>query len=63
MIGDDDVCIGRRIGRSRQILRIGEDLDPVADVHGSAEYRREMARVVARRAVCQAIGIGGLRRG
>jgi carbon-monoxide dehydrogenase medium subunit len=39
--------------------RIGEDLDPIADVHGSADYRREMARVVARRAVWQAIGNGG----
>jgi aerobic carbon-monoxide dehydrogenase medium subunit len=38
---------------------IGNDLDPPGDVHGSAQYRREMARVVARRAVCQAIGKGG----
>jgi carbon-monoxide dehydrogenase medium subunit len=39
--------------------RIGDDLEPVGDVHGSAEYRREMARVVASRAVLQAIGKGG----
>lgn len=39
--------------------RVGEDLEPIGDVHGSAEYRREMARVVARRAVMQAIGKGG----
>jgi aerobic carbon-monoxide dehydrogenase medium subunit len=39
--------------------RIGEDLEPLGDAHGSAEYRRAMARVVARRAVCQAIGKGG----
>ena len=39
--------------------RIGDDLDPLGDAHGSAEYRRAMARVVARRAVCQAMGKGG----
>jgi carbon-monoxide dehydrogenase medium subunit len=39
--------------------QIGEDLVPMGDVHGSAEYRREMARVVARRAVMQAIGKRG----
>ena len=39
--------------------RVGEDLEPLGDAHGSAEYRREMARVVARRAVLQAIGKGG----
>ncbi len=38
---------------------IGEDLEPVADSHGSSEYRRQMARVVARRAVLEAIGQGG----
>jgi carbon-monoxide dehydrogenase medium subunit len=43
--------------------RIGEDLEPLGDVHGSAEYRREIARVVARRAVLQAIGKGGSERG
>jgi carbon-monoxide dehydrogenase medium subunit len=43
--------------------RIGEDLEPLGDVHGSAEYRREMARVVARRAVLEAIGKGGSERG
>ncbi|HET6866899.1 MAG TPA: xanthine dehydrogenase family protein subunit M [Solirubrobacteraceae bacterium] len=39
--------------------QIGADLDPLGDAHGSAEYRRAMARVVARRAVCQAMGKGG----
>jgi carbon-monoxide dehydrogenase medium subunit len=39
--------------------RIGDDLDPLGDAHGSAEYRRAMARVVARRAVCQAMVKGG----
>jgi carbon-monoxide dehydrogenase medium subunit len=43
--------------------QIGEDLDPIGDANGSAEYRREMARVVARRAVWQAIGNGGTQRG
>ncbi|MDA8037681.1 MAG: xanthine dehydrogenase family protein subunit M [Actinomycetota bacterium] len=38
---------------------IGDDLEPVADSHGSSEYRRQMARVVARRAVLEAIGQGG----
>jgi carbon-monoxide dehydrogenase medium subunit len=39
--------------------KIGEDLEPLGDAHGSAEYRRAMARVVARRAVCEAIVKGG----
>ncbi|MBV9194463.1 MAG: xanthine dehydrogenase family protein subunit M [Solirubrobacterales bacterium] len=43
--------------------RIGADLEPLGDAHGSAEYRRAMARVVARRAVCQAIGNGGPQHG
>jgi len=34
---------------------IGEDLEPLGDAHGSAEYRRALARVVARRAVSQAM--------
>jgi len=37
---------------------IGEDLDPVSDAHASAAYRHEMARVVARRAVLEAIERG-----
>lgn len=39
--------------------RIGEDLEPMSDTHGSAEYRRKMARVVARRAATEAIARGG----
>jgi len=39
--------------------RIGDDLEPLGDAHGSAEYRRAMARVVAHRAVCQAMVKGG----
>ncbi len=37
---------------------IGEDLEPVGDAHASAGYRRQMARVVARRAVAEAIERG-----
>ena len=39
--------------------QIGEDLEPLGDASGSATYRRAMARVVARRAVCQAMVKGG----
>jgi CO/xanthine dehydrogenase FAD-binding subunit len=34
--------------------RGSEDLDPVADVHATAEYRREVGAVMARRALMQA---------
>jgi carbon-monoxide dehydrogenase medium subunit len=37
----------------------GEELEPVGDAHGSVGYRRKMARVVARRAVHEAIARGG----
>jgi carbon-monoxide dehydrogenase medium subunit len=43
----------------RAAEKIGDDLEPLGDAHGSAEYRRAMARVVARRAVCQAMVKGG----
>jgi carbon-monoxide dehydrogenase medium subunit len=43
--------------------QIGEDLEPLGDAHGSAGYRRAMARVTARRAVCEAIANGGSARG
>jgi aerobic carbon-monoxide dehydrogenase medium subunit len=33
-----------------------EGMRPVADVHGSSEYRREMAKVMAHRALMEAIG-------
>ena len=39
--------------------QIGDDLEPLGDAHGSADYRRAMARVVARRAVCHAMVKGG----
>jgi carbon-monoxide dehydrogenase medium subunit len=37
---------------------IGDDIEPVGDSHGSADYRRRMARVLARRAVNEAIERG-----
>jgi carbon-monoxide dehydrogenase medium subunit len=40
---------------------IGDDIEPVGDAHGSADYRRRMARVVARRAVDEAIARGASR--
>jgi aerobic carbon-monoxide dehydrogenase medium subunit len=39
----------------REAVR-GADLDPPSDVHGSAEYRRHLAEVLAARAVAQAAG-------
>jgi len=42
---------------------IGAETQPFGDAHGSADYRREMARVVAERAVMQAIADGGGDRG
>ena len=35
---------------------LGATLDPPADVHGSADYRRHLAEVSAVRAVLQAAG-------
>jgi aerobic carbon-monoxide dehydrogenase medium subunit len=53
---------GRLIGASatadsaiEALSEFGEALDPVSDVHASAAYRLEMARVMARRAIDQAI--------
>ena len=40
----------------------GDDLSPPTDGHASADYRRRMARVVARRAVRDAMAKGGERR-
>jgi aerobic carbon-monoxide dehydrogenase medium subunit len=37
----------------------GDDLSPPTDAHASADYRRRMARVVARRAVNEAMARGG----
>lgn len=35
------------------------DIEPLADVHGSAEYRRELAEVMTRRAIATAFECGG----
>jgi len=40
---------------ARAASLIGSDFEPVADSHGSSEYRREMAQVVAKRAVLEAV--------
>ena len=34
---------------------VADGMQPIADVHGSSEYRRQMAKVMARRAVSQAV--------
>ena len=34
---------------------VADGMQPIADVHGTSEYRRQMAKVMARRAVAQAI--------
>jgi CO/xanthine dehydrogenase FAD-binding subunit len=38
---------------------VGAELDPDSDIHASAEYRREVGGVVARRAVEMALGNAG----
>jgi carbon-monoxide dehydrogenase medium subunit len=45
---------GRRLD---ELSQVGEaDLEPDSDIHASAEYRREVGGVVARRAVEMALG-------
>ena len=39
----------------RALEAVGEELEPVSDVHASAAYRLEMARVMVRRALAEAI--------
>jgi carbon-monoxide dehydrogenase medium subunit len=34
---------------------VADGMQPIADVHGTSEYRRQMAKVMARRAVIQAV--------
>lgn len=54
--------IGLPAGAAEQIAAAaalaGEQFDPPGDVHASAEYRTEMARVMARRAVLAAVKEG-----
>lgn len=46
------------VSRASEAIR-DEDLEPITDAHGTADYRRRMARVVARRAVQQAMILKG----
>jgi carbon-monoxide dehydrogenase medium subunit len=34
-------------------------IDPASDVHGSAEYRRDLAAVLVKRALTEAVGYAG----
>jgi aerobic carbon-monoxide dehydrogenase medium subunit len=36
-----------------------EEIDPPSDVHGSAEYRRDLSAVLIRRALMEAVGDAG----
>jgi carbon-monoxide dehydrogenase medium subunit len=38
---------------------IGDEIEPASDAHASSDYRRRMARVLARRAVAEAIATAG----
>lgn len=43
----------------RAAATVGDGLEPISDSHGSGAYRRQMASVVARRAVLQALEASG----
>jgi aerobic carbon-monoxide dehydrogenase medium subunit len=45
--------------RASEAVGDGDDLSPPTDAHASSDYRRRMARVVARRAVHEAMTRGG----
>jgi aerobic carbon-monoxide dehydrogenase medium subunit len=45
--------------RASEAVGDGDDLSPPTDAHASSDYRRRMARVVARRAVSEAMTRGG----
>ncbi|MNW19588.1 hypothetical protein D3C71_2196420 [compost metagenome] len=36
---------------------VAQDIDPMSDLRGSADYRREMVRAVARRTVAELFGL------
>jgi aerobic carbon-monoxide dehydrogenase medium subunit len=47
------------VSRASESVGEGDRLEPPTDSHGTADYRRRMARVVARRAAQEAIARGG----
>jgi aerobic carbon-monoxide dehydrogenase medium subunit len=47
------------VSRASEAIGDGDGLEPPTDAHASADYRRRMARVVARRAVHEAMARGG----
>jgi aerobic carbon-monoxide dehydrogenase medium subunit len=47
------------ISRASEAVGEGDGLEPPTDSHGTADYRRRMARVVARRAAQEAMARGG----
>ncbi|HEX2126333.1 MAG TPA: xanthine dehydrogenase family protein subunit M [Thermoleophilaceae bacterium] len=47
------------VTRASEAVGEGDDLEPLTDSHGTADYRRRMARVVARRAAHEAMARGG----
>jgi aerobic carbon-monoxide dehydrogenase medium subunit len=47
------------VSRASEAVGQGDGLEPPTDSHGTADYRRRMARVVARRAAHEAIARGG----
>jgi carbon-monoxide dehydrogenase medium subunit len=49
--------IGRRAGELAALA--ADEVDPMADLHGSAEYKRDMTRVFARRALAIAAARAG----
>jgi CO/xanthine dehydrogenase FAD-binding subunit len=58
----ESMLVGERLDRMDATLiqmaatNCSEDADPTSDIHASAEYRREMSKVIAHRALVQAVG-------
>jgi len=68
------VAVPGRVTRAEEFLRgrnitgevaaeaaaiVAEDIEPLSDLRGSADYRRAMVQVVARRAIAQVFGLQG----